>query len=144
MYLFGVKYCYNLDRLQIACCHLVFVKKSPSFQNVDIFPELDRCTPCVFICTVACFSRNKSLLISFGAPVIIQSKRYVSNIDSLFYNIVNTNTPYTDFIFTICGGYKRTKIKAEAEMKILGLPFTKTTAFVDPVSSVNPMYFFLQ
>ena len=69
MYLFGVKYCYNLDRLQIACCHLVFVKKSPSFQNVDIFPELDRCTPCVFIGTVARFSRNKSLLISFGAPV---------------------------------------------------------------------------
>ena len=69
-----MKYCYNLDRLQIACCHLVFVKKSPSFQNVDIFPdifpELDRCTPCVFIGTVACFSRNKSLLISFGAPVI--------------------------------------------------------------------------
>ena len=70
MYLFGVKYCYNLDRLQIACCHLVFVKKSPSFQNVDIFPELDRCTPCVFIGTVARFSRNKSLLISFGAPVL--------------------------------------------------------------------------
>ena len=70
MYLFGVKYCYNLDRLQIACCHLVFVKKSPSFQNVDIFPELDRCTPCVFIGTVARFSRNKSLLISFGAPVV--------------------------------------------------------------------------
>ena len=69
MYLFGVKYCYNLDRLQIACCHLVFVKKSPSFQNVDIFSELDRCTPCVFIGTVARFSRNKSLLISFGAPV---------------------------------------------------------------------------
>ena len=68
MYLFGVKYCYNLVRLQIACCHLVFGKKSPSFQNVDIFPELDRCTPCVFI-TVARFSRNKSLLISFGAPV---------------------------------------------------------------------------
>ena len=40
MYLFGVKYCYNLVRLQIACCHLVFGKKSPSFQNVDIFPEL--------------------------------------------------------------------------------------------------------
>ena len=71
MYLFGVKYCYNLDRLQITCCHLVFVKKSPSFQNVDIFPELDRCTPCVFIGTVARFSRNKSLLISFGAPVIV-------------------------------------------------------------------------
>ena len=70
MYLFGVKYCYNLDRLQIACCQLVFVKKSPSFQNVDIFPELDRCTPCVFIGTVARFSRNKSLLISFGAPVV--------------------------------------------------------------------------
>ena len=70
MYLFGVKYCYNLDRLQIACCHLVFVKKSPSFQNVEIFPELDRCTPCVFIGTVARFSRNKSLLISFGAPVV--------------------------------------------------------------------------
>ena len=52
MYLFGVKYCYNFVRLQIACCHLVFVKKSPSFQNVDIFPELDRCTPCVFIGTV--------------------------------------------------------------------------------------------
>ena len=69
MYLFGVKYCYNLVQLQIACCHLVFVKKSPSFQNVDIFPELDRCIPCVFIGTVACFSRNKSLLISFGAPV---------------------------------------------------------------------------
>ena len=69
MYLFGVKYSYNLDRLQIACCHLVFGKKSPSFQNVDIFPELDRCTPCVFIGTVARFSRNKSLLISFGAPV---------------------------------------------------------------------------
>ena len=48
----------------------VFVKKSPSFQNVDIFPELDRCTPCVFIGTVARFSRNKSLLISFGAPVV--------------------------------------------------------------------------
>ena len=62
--------CYNLVRLQIACCHLVFGKKSPSFQNVDIFPELDRCTPCVFIGTVAHFSRNKSLLISFGAPVI--------------------------------------------------------------------------
>ena len=70
MYLFGVKYSYNLDRLQIACCHLVFGKKSPSFQNMDIFPELDRCTPCVFIGTVARFSRNKSLLISFGAPVI--------------------------------------------------------------------------
>ena len=70
MYLFGVKYCYNLDRLQTACCHLVFVKKSPSFQNVDIFPELDQCAPCVFIGTVARFSRNKSLLISFGAPVI--------------------------------------------------------------------------
>ena len=70
MYLFGVKYSYNLDRLQIACCHLVFGKKSPSFQNVDIFPELDRCTPCVFIGTVARFSRNKSLLISFGAPVV--------------------------------------------------------------------------
>ena len=70
MYLFGVKYSYNLDRLQIACCHLVFGKKSPSFQNVDIFPELDRCTPCVFIGTVARFSRNKSLLISFGAPVL--------------------------------------------------------------------------
>ena len=50
----------------------VFVKKSPSFQNVDIFQELDRCTPCVFILgTVARFSRNKSLLISFGAPVIL-------------------------------------------------------------------------
>ena len=72
MYLFGVKYSYNLDRLQIACCHLVFGKKSPSFQNVDIFPELDRCTPCVFIGTVARFSRNKSLLISFGAPVVEQ------------------------------------------------------------------------
>ena len=48
----------------------VFVKKSPSFQNVDIFPELDRCTPCVFIGIVARFSRNKSLLISFGAPVV--------------------------------------------------------------------------
>ena len=71
MYLFGVKYSYNLDRLQIACCHLVFGKKSPSFQNVDIFPELDRCTPCVFIGTVARFSRNKSLLISFGAPVVL-------------------------------------------------------------------------
>ena len=71
MYLFGVKYCYNLDRLQIDGCHLVFVKKSLSFQNVDIFPELDRCTPCVFIGTVARFSRNKSLLISFGAPVVI-------------------------------------------------------------------------
>ena len=70
MYLFGVKYCYNLVRLQIACCHLVFGKKSPSFQNVDFFPELDRCTPCVFIGTVARFSRNKSLLTSFGAPVI--------------------------------------------------------------------------
>ena len=70
MYLFGVKYCYNLVRLQIACCHLVFGKKLPSFQNVDIFPELDRCTSCVFIGTVARFSRNKSLLISFGAPVI--------------------------------------------------------------------------
>ena len=69
MYLFGVKYCYNLDRLQIACCHLVFLKKSLSFQNFDIFPELDRCTPCVFIGTVARFFRNKSLLISFGAPV---------------------------------------------------------------------------
>ena len=46
------------------------MKKSPSFQNVDIFPELDRCTPCVFIGTVARFSRNKSLLISFGAPVV--------------------------------------------------------------------------
>ena len=23
MYLFGVKYSYNLDRLQIACCHLI-------------------------------------------------------------------------------------------------------------------------
>ena len=66
------KYCYNLVRLQIACCHLVFGKKSPSFQNADIFPELDRCTPCVFIGTVARFSRNKSLLglISFGAPVV--------------------------------------------------------------------------
>ena len=73
MYQFGVKYSYNLDRLQIACCHLVFGKKSPSFQNVDIFPELDRCTPCVFIGTVARFSRNKSLLISFGAPVFILS-----------------------------------------------------------------------
>ena len=73
MYLFGVKYSYNLDRLQIACCHLVFGKKSPSFQNVDIFPELDRCTPCVFIGTVARFSRNKSLLISFGAPVVDRS-----------------------------------------------------------------------
>ena len=73
MYLFGVKYCYNLVRLQIACCHLVFGKKLSSFQNVDIFPELDRCTPCVFIGTVARFSRNKSLLISFGAPVVIQS-----------------------------------------------------------------------
>ena len=60
MYLFGVKYCYNLVGLQIACCHLVFGKKSPSFQNVDIFPELDRCTPRVFIGTVARFSRNKS------------------------------------------------------------------------------------
>ena len=50
----------------------VNVKKSPSFQNVDIFPELDRCTPCVFIGTVARFSRNKSLLISFGAPVVPQ------------------------------------------------------------------------
>ena len=71
IYLFGVKYCYNLDRLQVACCHLVFVKKSPSFQNVDILPELDRCTPCVFIGTVARFFRNKSLLISFGAPVVL-------------------------------------------------------------------------
>ena len=69
MYLFGVKYCYNLVRLQIACCHLVFGKKSPSI-DVDIFPELDRCTHCVFIGTVARFSRNKSLLISFGAPVV--------------------------------------------------------------------------
>ena len=51
-------------------CFSVFVKKSPSFQNVDIFPELDRCTPCVFIGTVARFSRNKSILISFGAPVV--------------------------------------------------------------------------
>ena len=85
MYLFGVKYCYNLDRLQIACCHLVFVKKSPSFQNMDIFPELDRCTPCVFIGTVARFSRNKSLLISFGAPVIKykveRDERYLSYIE---------------------------------------------------------------
>ena len=83
MYLFGVKYCYNLDRLQIACCHLVFMKKSPSFQNVDIFPELDRCTPCVFIGTVARFSRNKSLLISFGAPVI------VVNIKPVYYEILD-------------------------------------------------------
>ena len=51
----------------------VFVKKSPSFQNADIIPELDRCTPCVFIGTVAHFSRNKSLLISFGAPVLIDA-----------------------------------------------------------------------
>ena len=65
MYLFGVKYSYNLDRLQIACCHLVFGKKSPSFQNVDIFPELDRCTPCVFIGTVARFSRNEVTIIKF-------------------------------------------------------------------------------
>ena len=47
----------------------VFIKKSPSFQNVDIFSELDRCTPCVFIGTVARFSRNKSPFISLGAPV---------------------------------------------------------------------------
>ena len=70
MYLFGVKYCYNLDLLQIACCHLVFVKKSPSFQNVDIFPELKKLhNHLVFLSckgTVARFSRNKSLLISFG------------------------------------------------------------------------------
>ena len=80
MCLFGVKYCYNLVRLQIACCHLVFGKKLPSFQNVDIFPELDRCTPCVFIGTVARFSRNKSLLISFGAPVVshLATKRRIS------------------------------------------------------------------
>ena len=75
MYLFGVKYCYNLVRLQTACCHLVFGKKSPLFQNIDIFPELDHCTPCVFIGTVARFSRNKSLLISFGAPVKKLSSR---------------------------------------------------------------------
>ena len=83
MYLFGVKYSYNLDRLQIACCHLVFGKKSPSFQNVDIFPELDRCTPCVFIGTAARFSRNKSLLISFGAPVHTVTVVYV---DPLLHN----------------------------------------------------------
>ena len=52
----------------------VFVKKSRSFQNVDIFPELDCCTPCVFIGTVARFSRNKSLLLSFGAPVITHTQ----------------------------------------------------------------------
>ena len=72
-----MKYCCNLDRLQIACCHLVFVKKSPSFQNVDIFPQLDRCTPCVFIGTVARFSRNKSLFISFGAPVVCHTKLHL-------------------------------------------------------------------
>ena len=65
MYPFGVKYCYNLDRLQIACCHLVFVKKSPSFQNVDIFPELDRCTPCVFIGTVARFFQKQVTINKF-------------------------------------------------------------------------------
>ena len=96
MYLFGVKYCYNLDRLQIACCHLVFVKKSPSFQNVEIFPELDRCTPCVFIGTVARFSRNKSLLISFGAPVCRSSLRqaalilkFVDVVLASFQKVVN-------------------------------------------------------
>ena len=82
MYLFGVKYSYNLDPLQIACCHLVFGKKSPSFQNVDIFPELDRCTPCVFIGTVARFSRNKSLLISFGAPVVVHKIVFIGCISS--------------------------------------------------------------
>ena len=73
------------------------MKKSPSFQNVDIFPELDRCTPCVFIGTVARFSRNKSLLISFGAPVVhvkldkqvadlflIQTKTYYSSVFNCF------------------------------------------------------------
>ena len=74
MYLFGVKYCYNLVRLQIACCHLVFGNKSRSFQNVDIFPELDRCTPCVFIGTVARFSRNKSLLSTFFQKQITINK----------------------------------------------------------------------
>ena len=59
---------YLSDIFRLSFC--VFMKKSPSFQNVDIFPELDRCTPCVFIATVARFSRNKSLLISFGAPVV--------------------------------------------------------------------------
>ena len=60
----------------------VFVKKSPLFQKVDIFPELDRCTPCVFIGlgTVARFSRNKSLLISFGAPVVECDKNVKLNI----------------------------------------------------------------
>ena len=87
MYPFGVKYCYNLNRLQIACCHLVFVMKSPSFQNVDIFPELDRCTPCVFIGTVARFSINKSLLISFGAPVVLTYIHYaLDTFHSLMYN----------------------------------------------------------
>ena len=84
MYMFGVKYCYNLVRLQIASCHLVFGKKSPSFQNVDIFPELDHCTPCVFIGTVARFSRNKSLLISFGAPVVRTTMYF-----TVYYNIAH-------------------------------------------------------
>ena len=105
MYLFGVKYCYNLDRLQIACCHLVFVKKSPSFQNVDIFPELDRGTPCVFIGTVARFTRNKSLLISFGAPVVILQP------DWLLFNSLGT------------GAINKQKYKTG---KVFGLNFINT------------------
>ena len=54
---------YSSDILRLSFS--VFVKKSPSFQKVDIFSELYRCTPCVFIGTVARFSRNKSLLVSF-------------------------------------------------------------------------------
>ena len=100
MYLFGVKYSYNLDRLQIACCHLVFGKKSPSFQNVDIFPELDRCTPCVFIGTVARFSRNKSLLISFGAPVLEWTIQFLSSPS----NVLSVTSECGKWCFTFTQG----------------------------------------
>ena len=44
-----------------------------------------------------------------------------------------------DFILTICGGHQKKQKQAGSKMEILGLPFTKMTAFVYPVSSANPM-----
>ena len=74
------------------------MKKSRSFQNVDIFSELDRCTPCVFIGTVARFSRNKSLLISFGAPVVelTNSKDILKEIENHFSQKFKNKSNHTE------------------------------------------------
>ena len=53
--------------IKIKCCILSSNTGAPKLINSDLFLEKRATVP---IGTVARFSRNKSLLISFGAPVL--------------------------------------------------------------------------